>query len=206
MCSATQSIIFWPFVWPIRIYWCWFFSLCIGMESSSPAKGRFGLEKQEHLVKLAILTTAAILCEYFIAIHVENSKDKIIFEVMSRVSDFYQFFLHLQHLQLVCFQCCDLKVSSMNSIRISIIEPHDSLPNKDFIIFTIGLTIEHGIHWVVLSAEPFIPVWWSHRPYCTAIYGCWISPLTFAMCAYSWRHSFHRWPHWSRTYWRKRYT
>lgn len=38
----------------------------IGMESSSTTKGRFGLEKQEYLVKLAILTTAAILCEFFL--------------------------------------------------------------------------------------------------------------------------------------------
>lgn len=94
----------------------------------------------------------------------------------------------------------------MNSIRISIIEQRDFSPNKDFTIFTIGSTIEHGIHWVVSSAEPFILVWWSHRPHCIDSYGCWILPLTFAMCAYFWRRSFRRWPHWSRTCWPKRYT
>lgn len=34
------------------------------MDVSSAPKARIGLEKQEHLVKLAILTTAAILCKW----------------------------------------------------------------------------------------------------------------------------------------------
>lgn len=33
------------------------------MDASTHSKARLGLEKQEHLVKLAILTIAAILCE-----------------------------------------------------------------------------------------------------------------------------------------------
>lgn len=33
------------------------------MDTSVQSKARLGLEKQEHLVKLAILTTAAILCK-----------------------------------------------------------------------------------------------------------------------------------------------
>lgn len=33
------------------------------MDTSTQSKAKLGLEKQEHLVKLAILTTAAILCE-----------------------------------------------------------------------------------------------------------------------------------------------
>lgn len=37
----------------------------VAMESVSSSKSRFGYEKQEHLVKLAILTTAAILCKFF---------------------------------------------------------------------------------------------------------------------------------------------
>lgn len=41
----------------------------VHMEVSSATKGRFGLEKQEYLVKLAILTTAAILCEHFPVIY-----------------------------------------------------------------------------------------------------------------------------------------
>lgn len=33
------------------------------MDQSTQSKTKIGLEKQEHLVKLAILTIAAILCE-----------------------------------------------------------------------------------------------------------------------------------------------
>lgn len=33
------------------------------MDQSTQSKARIGLEKQEHLVKLAILTIAAILCK-----------------------------------------------------------------------------------------------------------------------------------------------
>lgn len=34
------------------------------MDVSTAPKARIGLEKQEHLVKLAILTIAAILCKF----------------------------------------------------------------------------------------------------------------------------------------------
>lgn len=33
------------------------------MDTATQSKVKFGIEKQEHLVKLAILTIAAVLCE-----------------------------------------------------------------------------------------------------------------------------------------------
>lgn len=74
MCFATQFFVF-RCVDTNVIFFSFDFSVIAadkGMESSGISKGRFGLENQEHLVKLAILTTAAILCEYFVVIHVEN--------------------------------------------------------------------------------------------------------------------------------------
>lgn len=47
------------------------------MDTATHSKVKFGVEKQEHLVKLAILTIAAILCE-----------SKMIYHIIFYVSEF----------------------------------------------------------------------------------------------------------------------
>lgn len=42
------------------------------MDTATQSKVKFGVEKQEHLVKLAILTIAAILCEFKIIIFLHS--------------------------------------------------------------------------------------------------------------------------------------
>lgn len=58
----------------------------------------------------------------------------------------YDFQCNLQHSQHASFRFYDLRVSSMSSIHILIIERRDFWPNKVFITSTIGSMTAHGTH------------------------------------------------------------
>lgn len=103
------------------------------MDPSVQSKAKFGLEKQEHLVKLAILTTAAILCKFFSRLLIKKSKKKAKLKYtqllrLEHTHNHHQFimnFLDLQHSPHVFFRFYDLRALFMNSIRISIIAQRD---------------------------------------------------------------------------------
>lgn len=75
------------------------------MESVGSSKSRFGYEKQEHLIKLGILTTASILCKFF---SVEVVRNEAAFEVRT---DFQIFIFSLsQHSLHAFFRYCASRV------------------------------------------------------------------------------------------------
>ena len=129
-------------------------------------------DKQDTLLKLAILTMAAILCKtnwllildllYFLLfsedIRHTFRKSKHVRNKLSFTSNLFDdimiqnIYFWFQPFRAVCFPCWGLRALFTSSIPTSTTERHDFWQRKDFISFTTGLMTAPGTHWVVSSA------------------------------------------------------
>lgn len=112
---------------------------------NAPLFGRFSVEKQESLLKITILSIAAIL-----------AFSTRLFSVLR-----YSFFNKLFGRTIKYYCNAGLNLSSMSLIlTLTTVQPN-IYRKEDSTISTTGLMTEPGIPWVVLSEAPFTQGSWS---------------------------------------------